>query len=429
MNVPARVKLFGSLAVVVALAGTARAGEGWPSFRGPRGDGSVTSDALPLEWSDTEGVRWKTAIPHLGWSTPVVLEGRVWLTSATKDGRDRFAFCVDAESGRIVVTKQLFHCDKPEPLSNGVNCYASPSPAIEPGRVYVNFGSYGTACLDSATGDVLWKRTDLPCRHYRGPGSSVILYRDTLILTMDGVDVQYVAALDKRTGETVWRTNRDVDWKDLDANGKPHREGDYRKGFATPLVIEVGGAEQLVSPASMATIAYEPRTGREIWRVTNGGYTPTITPVFGSGLVWAGTGYRSTELIAMRPGGTGDVTDSHVAWRVKGRDVPTTPSPVVIDGLLYMMSNKGTLTCFEAASGKPVYRERIDGNYLASPIHDGRRIWYSNTIGKTTVIRAGRTFEKLAENKLAAGFMASPAVTSDSLILRTKTHLYRVDGK
>ncbi|MHC4249087.1 MAG: outer membrane protein assembly factor BamB family protein [Planctomycetota bacterium] len=422
-------KLLGLLAGVAALHGSVRAREPWPRFRGPRGDGSVRAAGLPLEWSETENVRWKTAIPHLGWSSPVVQDDQVWLTSATKKGNDFYAFCVDAKSGRIVFEKHLFHCDKPEPLNNGVNCYASPPPAVEPGRAYVHFGSYGTACLDTATGEVVWKRSDLPCRHYRGPGSSVILYQDTLILTMDGVDVQYLAALDKRTGRTVWKTVRDIKWNDLDANGKPKREGDFRKGYTTPIVIDVGGREQLVSPASTAVIAYEPRTGKEIWRVRAAGYGPAVSPVFGSGLVWTATGFGSTKLLAIRPDGTGDVTDSHLAWRDEGRDVPTTPSPAEIDGLLYVMSNKGMLNCFEAASGKVVYRERIGGNHLASPIHDGRRIYYSNTIGRTTVIRAGRRFEKLAENKLDSGFMASPAVLGDSLILRTKTHLYRIGGE
>ncbi|MHC4608119.1 MAG: outer membrane protein assembly factor BamB family protein [Planctomycetota bacterium] len=374
-------------------------------------------------------MRWKTAVPHLGWSTPVVLDKQVWVTSATKNGRDFYAFCVDAKSGRIVHRKHLFHCNNPEPLSNAVNCYASPSPAIEPGRVYVNFGSYGTACLDTATGEVAWKRTDLPCRHYRGPGSSIILYRDLLILTFDGVDVQYLTALDKRTGKTVWKTDRNIEWDDLDANGRPEREGDFRKGFTTPLVIVVGGKEQLISPASTATLAYEPRTGREIWRVRNEGHTPAVSPVFGSGLVFAATGHRWVELFAIRPDGTGDVTGSHVAWRLKNRDVPTTPSPVEVDGLLFILSNRGTLSCLDARSGKPVWRERVGRNYLASPIHDGERIYLFSTLGRTTVVRAGRNFQKLAENKLDSGFMASPAVVGDSLILRTKTHLYRIGGK
>lgn len=395
-------------------------------FRGPLGNGSVSGSRLPLLWSETNNVRWKIAIPHVGWSTPVVQDGRVWVTSATEKGQDFFAYCVDVVTGRILFEKHLFHCDTPEPLGNSVNCYAAPSPASEPGRVYVHFGSYGTACLDAATGEALWKREDLKCRHYRGPGSSVILYRDLLILTFDGVDVQYVTALDKRTGKTVWKSDRTTRWNDLDENGKPKGNGDFRKGFATPLVIDAGGKAQLISVGSSMLFAYEPDTGREIWRVRNTSHTPAVSPVFGGGLVLAVTGHGDAEMQAVRPDGTNDVTDSHVAWRVTGKGVPLTPSPVVLDGLLYMPDDHGDVTCLETGTGKTVWRELIGGSYLASPIQDGERVYFFSASGKTTVIRAGRTFEKLAVNQLASGFMASPAVAGNLLILRTKTHLYCV---
>ena len=399
-------------------------------FRGPRGNGSVAADArLPLNWSETNNVRWKVAIPHLGWSSPVVQDGRIWVTSATEKGQDYFAYCVDAKSGNILFEKHLFHSDAPEPLGNAVNCYASPSPAAEPGRVYVHFGSYGTACLDAATGETLWTREDLKCRHYRGPGSSAILYRDLLILTFDGVDVQYLTALDKRTGKTVWKSDRTTEWKDLDEKGLPKREGDFRKGFATPLVIAFGGKEQLISSASSMLFAYDPGTGRELWRVKNTEHTPAVSPVFDGGLVLAVTGHGAAEMLAVRPDGTGDVTGSHVVWRVGGKDVPLTPSPVVVNGLLYMLADHGALTCIEVATGKTVWRELIGGSYLASPIFVGERVYLFGASGKTTVIRAGRTFEKLAVNQLASGFMASPAIAGDALILRTKTHLYSVGEK
>ena len=228
----------------------------WPEFRGPRGTGQASSPAgkkptgLPLRWSETENVKWKTPIPHRGWSTPVVMGGQVWLTTATPDGHDFFALCVEADTGRVRFNQKLFHTDTPEPLGNSVNCYASPSPVIEPGRVYVHFGSYGTACLDTATGQVLWERRDLACRHFRGPGSSPILFQDLLILTMDGVDLQYLVALDKKSGRTVWKTDRTTEWNDLGPNGRPIAEGDMRKAFSTPLVIEVNGKSQMISAGS-----------------------------------------------------------------------------------------------------------------------------------------------------------------------------------
>jgi outer membrane protein assembly factor BamB len=424
-----KMKTFSLLACFVALHGAVCAGEGWPMFRGPQGNGSVADSRLPLLWSETNNVCWKIAIPHVGWSTPVVQGDQVWVTSATEKGQDFFAFCVEVKTGKVLFEKHVFHSETPEPLGNAVNCYASPSPAIEQGRVYIHFGTYGTACIDTTTGEVLWKREDLKCRHYRGPGSSVVLYRDLLILTFDGVDVQYLVALDKRTGKTVWKSDRTIEWKDLDESGKPKRDGDFRKGFATPLVIDVGGKAQLISPASSAIIAYEPGTGQELWRVRNTAYTPVVAPVFDGEKVFAVTGHGAVEMLAIRPEGTNDVTDSHVAWRIAGKDVPLTPSPVVLDGLLYMLSDNGIMTCLDAGSGNAVWRENIGGACLASPILSGGRIYVFTGAGKTTVIRAGRTFEKLAENQLASGFMASPAVAGDSLILRTKKHLYRVGAK
>jgi len=420
------------LAVLLLLAPW-RARADWPEFRGPWGSGHAAAAGeakprgLPLRWSETENVRWKTAIPHRGWSTPVVLGGQVWLTTATKDGHDFFAICVDAETGEIRRNDRLFHADDPEPLGNGVNCYASPSPAIEPGRVYMHFGSYGTACLDTATGKVLWQRTDLPCRHYRGPGSSVVLFEDLLILTMDGVDQQYLVALDKASGRTVWKTSRSTVWRDLDANGQPKREGDFRKAFSTPLVIDVGGKPQMISPGSMCAFAYDPRTGKELWKVRHTAHTAVLRPVFGRGLVVFCTGLGGPQLWAVRPNGQGDVTDTHVAWKVR-QDVPRTPSPVVVGELLYAVSDNGVASCLEVATGKQVWRERIGGNYAASPIYADGRIYFCSQQGKTTVLRPGRTVEVLATNALDSSFMSSPAVSGKALFLRSRTHLYRIEA-
>jgi len=419
------------LAGVIAAAGIAlnvRAA-GWPVFRGPNGNGIVQDARPPLHWSEQENVVWKTPIPHLGWSTPVIQGGRIWLTSATENGTSFFVFCVDAPSGKIVLEKKLFYCDNPEPLGNSVNCYASPSAAIEPGRVYVHFGSYGTACLDTRTGREIWRRTDLKCRHFRGPGSSPILCRNLLILTFDGVDQQYVIALDKETGTTVWRTDRSTRWNDLDENGKPKREGDFRKAFATPLVIRYGGKEMLISLGSSAMFAYEPATGEEIWKISHSGHSSSASPVFADGMVFATTGFRSSELLAIRPDGTGDVTDSHIVWRFKNKDVPAIPSPIAADGLLYMVSDRGTITCLETATGKLVWRKRIGGAFIASPVYAGERIYFPRQSGRMLVIEPGRKFKMLAENKLDGRFMASPVVIDNTLILRTKTHLYRIEEK
>lgn len=404
----------------------------WPEFRGPWGNGHVSPPGapqpigLPLQWSETENVRWKTAIHDRGWSTPAVLDGQVWLTTATLEGHDFFAVCVDAATGRIRFDEPLFHCENPEPLGNNVNAYATPSPVVEAGHVYVHFGSYGTACLETQTGKVLWERKDLRCRHYRGPSSSPILFRNLLICTFDGADLQYVAALDKETGRTVWKTDRSADWNDANVPGQMARDGDLRKAHSTPLIAEYNGAFQLLSTGAKAAYGYDPATGKELWKVHYPAWSAAPRPVYHQGVGFFVTGHGQTELLAVRLGGRGDVTDTHVLWRVDSM-VPRTASPILVDDLLYMVSDDGLVTCLESSTGKQVWRSRIGGTYAASPLYGDDRIYFFSQQGKTTVLKPGRTFQPLATNTLANGFMASPAVAGKALFLRTRTDLYRVE--
>jgi len=404
----------------------------WPEFRGAFGDGHIVSRGdtnligLPLHWSDTENVKWKTEIPFRGWSTPVVLGGQVWLTTATIDGHDFFAICVDSDTGQIRFNEKLFHSDNPEPLGNNVNAYATPSPVIESGRVYVHFGSYGTACLDTQTGKVLWQRDDLRCRHYRGPSSSPVLFNNMIILTMDGVDLQYLIALDKKTGRTIWKTDRSVEWNDADVPGQMARDGDLRKAHSTPLLVDSGGKPQLLSTGAKAAYGYDPLTGKELWRLRFPAWSAAPRPVYDKGLGFLVTGHGQTELMAVRLDGHGDVTDTHVTWKVDSM-VPKTASPIAIDGLLYMVSDDGLVTCLEEASGKQVWRSRIGGTFAASPIYGDDRIYFFSQQGKTTVLKPGKSMEILATNSLSNGFMSSPAVSGKSLFLRTKTDLYRIE--
>ena len=427
-----RSPLVPLLAAWLALAPLNAAAD-WPGFRGPWGDGQVAAPGdtrvigLPLQWSETENIVWKTAIPHRGWSTPAVMEGQVWLTTATLDGHDFFVFCLDAATGRIRSDEKLFHCDAPEPLGNSVNGYATPSPVLEPGRVYVHFGSYGTACLDTINGKVLWQRQDLPCRHYRGPSSSPVLFENLLILTMDGADLQYLVALDKQTGRTVWKTNRSVEWDDANSTSKMAMEGDLRKAHSTPLLITVDGQPRMLSTGAKAAYCYDPRTGRELWRVRYPAWSAAPVPVYREGLAFLITGYGKTELLAVRVDGSGDVTDTHVAWKLDSM-VSRTASPVLVDDLFYMASDDGLVTCVECATGKQVWRQRLPGKYAASPIHADGRLYFCNQEGRTTVLKPGRTCEILATNTLADGLMASPAVAVHALYLRTKTHLYRIES-
>jgi outer membrane protein assembly factor BamB len=405
----------------------------WPEFRGPSGNGmasipgSSKTTGIPLRWSKTENIRWRTSIPHKGWSTPVVMNNQVWLTTATLDGHDFFVICVDAKSGVILLNKKLFHADNPEPLGNPLNSYASPSPAIEYGRIYVHFGSYGTACLNTETFELLWERSDLPCRHFRGPGSSVILYEDLLILTMDGVDVQYLVSLDKKTGRTVWKTDRTADWNDLDSEGKPRGEGDLRKAYSTPLIIDVNGKKQMISVGAKAVYGYDPADGRELWKVHTRGFSGASRPVYGNSIAYMISGFGKTELLAIKADGSGDITDTNIIWKT-GKNVPRTPSLLLVDDLLFTINDTGTLMCLEALTGKQVWSQRIPGDYAASLLYADGRIYSFNRDGKATVFRAARKYEILATNTLDSGFMASAAVSGKALFLRTKTHLYRIES-
>jgi outer membrane protein assembly factor BamB len=410
----------------------------WPEFRGPLGNGHASaatdseSGALPLTWSESDNIAWKVPIPHRGWSTPVVLGGQIWLTTATEDGHEFFALCLDASTGQIVHHKKLFHCDEPEPLGNAVNGYATPSPAIESGRVYVHFGSYGTACLDTATGEDLWKRDDLPCRHFRGPSSSLVLFENMLILTMDGVDLQYVTVLDKTTGETIWRTDRDVEWNDQNVTGpgsQQIRDGDHRKAHSTPLVVHgADGRPQILSGGAKAAFAYDPQTGRELWRIEFDDFSVAPRPLFRDGIAYMITGITHPELWAIDTMGRGDLTDTdHVKWRLTSR-VAKTASPLLVDGLIYMINDDGVANCIDAETGKPVWQKRIGGRFAASPIYSHGRIYVCDQDGKTTVFKPGRTFAVLTTNTLDDGCLASPAVAGGALILRTKSHLYRIES-
>jgi outer membrane protein assembly factor BamB len=423
------------LLFLFALSGPAMRAD-WPEFRGPLGDGHVSAPGdtkpvgLPLHWSETNNVVWKTEIPYRGWSTPVVAGGQVWLTTAREDGHDFFAIGIDAETGQIRFNEKIFHSDNPEPLGNGasMNCYATPSPVIEPGRLFVHFGSVGTACLDTTTGKVLWKREDLPCRHYRGPSSSLIVFSNLLILTMDGADLQYHAALDKQTGQTVWKTSRSVAWNDESVPGQMARDGDLRKAHSTPLIVTHDGKAQMLSSGAKAAYGYDPSTGRELWKVQYNDWSVAPRPLFDGHLAFLVTGLMKTELWAVKPDGQGDVTDTHVAWKLKTH-IGKYSSPILVDGLIYTAAAESFVSCIDAIKGESVWTERIGGKFAASPIYGDGRLYFFDQEGVTTVIKPGRTFEALATNTLANGFMASPAASGKALFLRTKTHLYRIESR
>jgi outer membrane protein assembly factor BamB len=409
------------LSVLDLVGVPAAAARQWPEFRGPGGQGHSPEQGLPLEWSESRNVIWKTPVPGSGLSSPVVSDGRVWLTTAveqTERGRTRAvslrAVGVDAANGRELVNVELFRIERPR-IINPKNSYASPTPIVEGDRVYVHFGADGTAAL-STTGEVLW-RTRLPYESQHGAGGSPALFRDLLIVNCDGnggADDAFVVALDTRTGKTRWKTMR-----------RPPAD----QAYTTPLVIRAGDRDQVVSVGAYRATAYDPFNGREIWRVGyEDGFSNVPRPVFGHDLVYIATGFQRPAIIAVRPDGTGDVSRSHVAWVLR-RGAPYTPSPLLVGAELYLVTDTGIATCVDAKTGAVLWQQRLGGNYSASPVFVDGRIYFLSEEGVAAAIAPGRTFERLATSQLDGAIFASMAVADRAFFIRTTSHLYRIGLK
>ncbi|HVW37648.1 MAG TPA: PQQ-binding-like beta-propeller repeat protein [Pirellulales bacterium] len=403
--------------IVAISAAAASAAERWTQFRGPDGTGISDATGLPVEWSETHNIRWKTALPGKAWSSPVVWDGQVWVTNATEDGKRLSAVCLDRKTGEVLRDVLVFAIEKPQ-FCYPFNSYASSTPVIEAGRLYVHYGSHGTACLDTADGRILWSRQDLKCDHFRGAGSSPIVFGDLLFLTFDGADLQYVAALDKHTGKTVWQKDREIDY------GTDN--GDHKKAFSTPAIVMSAGKPQLVSPAAAETIGFDPFNGEKLWSVHHGGMNAAAPPVVAGDLVLVNTGDGGFKQFAVRPDGRGDVTESHVVWKFQ-QGVPSRCAPLLIGDLLYMLNEAGIVTCLDAKSGEVVWKHRLGGNYSSSPVSAEAHIYLNTEDGESHVIAAGPKFKLLATNHLDAGCMATPAIAGKALFHRTKTHLYCIE--
>jgi len=388
----------------------------WPELRGPEGDGHAGSQQLPLNWSESNNIVWKTAIHDVGWSSPVIWSSQIWLTTAREDGSELFAVCIDRDSGKVLHDVKVFDVENIKSI-NAINSYASPTPVIEAGRVFVHFGTYGTACLDTQTGKILWSRRDLNCDHQMGPGSSPISAGNLLVFEVDGMDVQYVIGLDKATGKTVWKTPRSSDFTGITP--------DRRKAFTTPALVQAAGHLQVVCPGATSTMSYDAGTGEELWKVRYKGWSEVMRPVCRHGVVFLGTDFEKPQLWAVRVDGHGDVTDTHVAWKLSQR-MPATPSPLVVDDLLYVVNDTGIVSCLEAQTGQSIWEQRLEGAFAASPLYGSGRIYFFGRNGAATVMAPGREAKILAVNKLEGMVMASPAVADNALFVRTKAHLYRI---
>lgn len=397
------------LVVLFALLSWPARGADWPEFRGPGAQGHVPDGGYAVTWSETEHVVWKAPVPGLGWSSPVIVGDRIYLTTATDEGKSLRALCLGRRDGAILWDREVFRLDDPGRIHRK-NSHASPTPIVVGDRLYVHFGAFGTACLSTA-GDIHWQTQELKYDHRHGPGGSPVVWRDRLLVSCDGYDVQFVAALDTATGRVAWR-----------------KERPSRHAYSTPLVATVDGRDQLISTGADATIAYDPATGDELWRVRYDGYSLVPRPVISHGLVILCTGYDNPTVIAVRLGGTGDVTETHVAWKLD-RGAPLNPSPVVVGNELYLVSDQGVASCLDVTTGEKVWQHRLGGDFSASPIVAEGRIYFTNEIGETTVIAAGREYQELAKNTVDGRTLASLAAVDGELYLRTDTHLYRIEER
>lgn len=417
---------------------------GWPQWRGPAGQGHAPdAHDLPVEWSETRNVAWKTPLPGRGWSSPVIDGGMIWMTTAVesaldedekqrrmkaaKDGGNTSplevsgpvsfrALAVDRGTGALVRDVELFVVAEPQPIHT-LNSFASPSPVLADGRLYCHFGDYGTACVDTATGGVVWTTRGLRLAHENGPGSTPVLCHDRLIVHCDGIDSQAIVALDARSGEVAWRTER---------SGRMNDNVQFKKSYGTPLVVEQGGREVLVSPAADWLYGYDPRTGEELWKASYGvlGFSVVPRPVVAHGLLFMSTSFLQPELLAFRLGdGTGT---PEVVWREK-KGAPTMSSPLVVGDELYVVTDKGVGTCLDARTGAVHWTERLGGNFSSSPLAADGHVYIGNRDGRTFVLRPGPEYRVEAINELDGRIFATPAALGTALYIRTDTALYRIE--
>jgi len=410
----------------------------WLQWRGPMGQGIADQSKVPIEWSETKNIAWRAQLPGRGWSSPLIVGNQVWVTAAheTKASEEQakerlkantgsqplvvlselriLAICIDKESGKIIKNIEVLRKKDPQWIHK-TNSYASPTPIIEDGRMYIQKGSYGSACLDLKSGEVMWQNQDLWVMHENGPGGSPLIWNDLLIFHMDGSDNQFIVAIDKNTGKVIWKTKR---------SGKMHDNPQLKKAYGTPVIVKLQGRDVVVSPAANWVYGYEPASGDELWKLEYGslGFSIVPKPVIGNGMIYIGTSYMRPQMLGI------DVSkpQPEIVWSCK-RSVPAISSPLLIGEELYFVSDSGGMvTCLEAKTGVELWRERIGGNHGSSPTFVGGRILFHSKEGETVALKPGREFKILARNKLDGEHHASAAISGNSIFLRTEKALYKI---
>lgn len=418
-----RTALLRRLAVgllLVVATGVALADD-WPEFRGPTGQGLARATAPPVQWDLANDVRWKVPVPGKGWSSPIVHGGRVFLTTAVPSQEDPpkqqslRALCLAAATGDTLWDVEVFvRLMRPDEKINPKNSFASPTPITDGRYVFVHFGPDGTACLDR-DGKRIWANNSLHYNSVHGAGGSPVFAGSRLIFLCDGAEAPFVVALEHESGTVAWRTPR-----------PPITSPKW--SFGTPLLIEVEGKSQLVSPAAGMVCSYDPSSGHELWRVLYPNKWSIVPrPVFSHALVFVCTGYDGpAELLAIRPTGSGDVTDSHIVWRTN-QNVPHIPSPLIVGNEIFLLSDNGIASCRDVASGALHWRQRLGGSFAASPVHADGQIYLQSEQGVCTVIAASREYRQLGSTDLSEPILASCAMADGAIFVRTQTSLYRIE--
>jgi outer membrane protein assembly factor BamB len=394
-------------ATALLIQGAAIGGD-WPGWRGPRGDGVSLDRDTPVRWSDMEGVRWKIALPGHGVGQPVVWGDRIFLTASDGPRHDQLIFfCLDRRDGREL-WRRNFWGSAPTLRHEQKSSMATPTPITDGEHVWAFYGTGDLFCLD-LDGNIVWCRSLAqeygPFQNRFAMGSSPVLVGDLLILQCDHWGQSYLIGIDKRTGKNVWKTDRaeHISW-------------------SSPLVVDVDGRKELIVCATFAVKGYDPLRGSELWSAQGLTRECIPTAVAGEGLILAASGPKG-ETLAVRTGGRGDVTGSHVAWRT-ARNAPFVPSAVLVDGLYYLVEDSGIAACFEAATGKVVWQERLGGAFTASPVAADGKLYFIDEAGNTSVLKLGRKPEILARNRLQEAVYASPAIAHGELFIRTDQNLY-----
>ncbi len=416
----------------------------WNQFLGPAGNGHATARNLPIELTDASNVDWQTSIPGRGWSSPLIAGNEIWLTTAieteaTGEELDQKmesadiggmsawssvqlqAVCLDRQTGTIRQTVDLFTIDDP-PLIHSLNSFASPTPVADQQTIYCHFGAFGTAAVDRTSGRVLWRNTENVIDHQTGPGSSPILHEQLLILHCDGCDQQYICALDTKDGRQVWRTDR---------SGEMSPEGMYKKAFCTPIVITRGQHQELISPAANWVYGYDPASGQELWRISYGqlGFSNVARPIVDGQTLYVCSCFMQSKLLAIDLSGDQPLDEDNVKWSYKGQ-VPNMSTPVIVDGLIYFTSDRGIMTCVDAASGEKLWQSRLGRGFSSSPVFADGKLYVGDQEGTMFVIQPDATeLSLLATNQLDSQIMASPAAIKDSLYVRTAKSLYHFRRK